>query len=102
MTILPLLSVIVGSVLILFVVEAIRRLRVAMQLRKLKPGDMPGINLAESFRINTIACATMFLTFTMWVYDQYYINLGSPISVILFLMLMAPTYVTDQGALIRR
>jgi O-antigen ligase len=94
----------IGGFLIIgaMVVETIRRLRISLQLRKLQPGDMPGINLAESFRINSIACATMFLTFTIWVYDQYYINLGSPISVIFFLMLMAPTYVTDQDALIRR
>jgi hypothetical protein len=94
----------IGGFLIIgaMVVDAIRRARVALRLRKLKPGDMPGIDITESLRINAIACGTMCLTMTMWVYDQYYVNLGSPISVMLFLMLMAPTYVTNQGVLLRR
>ena len=83
-------------------VEAIRRMRISLRLRTLAPNDLPGINIGESLRLNSIACGTMFLTLTMWVYDQYYINLGSPISVILFLMLMAPTYVTNQGIMLRR
>jgi O-antigen ligase len=83
-------------------VDAIRRLRVALRLRTIQPSDLPGINIAESLRLNLIACGTIFLTLTMWVYDQYYINLGSPISVMLFLMLMAPTYVTTQGITLRR
>ena len=83
-------------------VDAARRARVALRLRTLRPADMPGIDIAESMRINAIGCGTMCLTLTMWVYDQYYVNLGSPISVMLFLMLMAPTYVTNQGVLIRR
>jgi O-antigen ligase len=89
---------IIGAVAI----EAIRRVRVALRLRALGPNDLPGINIAESLRLNSIACGTIFLTLTMWIYDQYYINLGSPISVILFLMLMAPTYVTNQGITLRR
>lgn len=84
------------------VVDAIRRARVALRLRALQPSDMPGIDIKESIRLNSIACGTMALTLTMWVYDQYYVNLGSPISVMLFLMLMAPTYVTNQGVFLRR
>jgi O-antigen ligase len=97
-------SGLVGGFLIIgaVAVDAIRRLRVALRLRTLQPSDLPGINIAESLRLNSIACGTMFLTLTMWVYDQYYINLGSPISVMLFLMLMAPTYVTTQGITLRR
>jgi O-antigen ligase len=94
----------IGGFLIIGAValEAIRRFRVSLRLRTLSPKDLPGINIAESLRLNSIACGTMFLTLTMWVYDQYYINLGSPISVMLFLMLMAPTYVTNQGIMVRR
>jgi O-antigen ligase len=89
---------IIGAV----VVEAFRRFFVSLRLRKLRPQDRPYIDLESSLRLNVLACATMFMTLTMWVYDQYYINLGSPVSVVLFLMLMAPTYVTTQGALLRR
>jgi O-antigen ligase len=84
------------------IVDTVRRARVALRLRTLRPTDMPGINIAESIRLNSIACGTMCLTLTMWVYDQYYVNIGSPISVMLFLMLMAPTYVTTQGVMLRR
>jgi O-antigen ligase len=89
--------IIIGAVL----VETYRRLRLALQLRSLRPQDLPNIDLAESFRLNAIACATMCLVLTMWVYDQYYINLGSPISVMFFLLLMSPTYVTNQGKTLR-
>lgn len=94
----------IGGLLIIGVVavEAFRRLRLAFRLRTLRPNDLPGINIAESLRINAIACGTMCLTLTMWVYDQYYINLGSPISVMLFLMLLAPVYVTTDGRLLKR
>jgi len=94
---------IVGAFLIIgaVVIEAYRRMRLAFQLRSRQPQDLPDINIAESLRINVIACATMCLILTMWVYDQYYINLGSPISVIFFLMLMSPVYVTKEGRTLR-
>jgi O-antigen ligase len=90
-------SLIIGAVLI----EAYRRMRLALRLRLLRPQDLPDINIAESMRLNVITCATMCLILTMWVYDQYYINLGSPISVMFFLMLMSPTYVTREGKTLR-
>jgi hypothetical protein len=39
---------------------------------------------------------------TLWIYDQYYINLGSPISIVFFLMILAPTFITTQGIGIRK
>jgi O-antigen ligase len=84
------------------VVEAFRRCRASLWLRKLNPQSVPNINLTETLRLNVLVCATMCMTLTMWVYDQYYINLGSPVSVVLFLMLTAPNYITNQGALLRR
>jgi O-antigen ligase len=94
---------IIGAFLILaaVVIEAYRRMRIALHLRSLRPQDLPDINIAESLRLNVMVCATMCLVLTMWVYDQYYINLGSPISVMFFLMLMAPVYVTKEGRTLR-
>jgi O-antigen ligase len=96
-------SGIIGAFLILgaVVIEAYRRFRLALSLRSLRPQDLPGINIPESMRINVITCATMCLVLTMWVYDQYYINLGSPISVVFFLMLMSPTYIANDGRSLR-
>ena len=88
---------VIGAVL----VEAYRRMRLALQLRSLRPQDLPDINIAESLRLNVITCATMCLVLTMWVYDQYYINLGSPISVMFFLLLMSPVYITKEGKTLR-
>jgi O-antigen ligase len=94
---------IIGAFLIVgaVVIEAYRRMRIVLRLRVLQPHDMPGINIADSLRLNVITCSTMCLVLTMWVYDQYYINLGSPVSVMFFLMLMAPTYVSNQGNTLR-
>ena len=93
----------VGAFLIIgaVAIEAYRRMRLALQLRPLRPQDLPNINIADSLRLNIIACATMCLVLTMWVYDQYYINLGSPISVMFFLILLSPVYVTNQGKTLR-
>jgi O-antigen ligase len=93
----------IGAFLIIgaVVIEAYRRMRLAFHLRSLRPQDLPDINIAESLRLNVIACATLCLILTMWVYDQYYINLGSPISVIFFLLLMSPVYVTKEGKTLR-
>jgi hypothetical protein len=94
---------IIGAFLILgaVVIEAYRRMRIAFRLRLLRPQDLPDINIADSLRLNVITCATLCLILTMWVYDQYYINLGSPISVVFFLLLMSPTYITKEGKLLR-
>jgi hypothetical protein len=95
---------IVGGFLVIsaVVVEFVRRLRLAMQFRDLRPGTVRGIDVVETARVNTLACATIALSLTMWVYEQLYINLGSVISVVFFLMLMAPAYITTQGTGLRR
>ena len=75
------------------VVECLRRLRLAVELRGLTPRDLPNIDLAESVRLNAVACGTMAMTLTYWIYEQLYLNLGSVVSVALFLMITAPAYV---------
>ena len=77
--------------------ELWRRLRLSMLLRNVRPNSMPGFDVAVSYRINTLACASLCALLTLWIYDQYYINLGSPISIMFFLMILAPTYITTQG-----
>lgn len=83
-------------------IEVVRRLRLALRLRPLGPNGMPGIDVASSFRINAISCATLCMLLTLWIYDQYYINLGSPVSIIFFLVLVAPTFITSQGVTLRK
>jgi O-antigen ligase len=79
------------------VMEGIRRFRLAMQLRKSLPGNLPGINVVESFRINSVACATFAMTLVLWIYEQHYVNVGAVISLVLFLMLAAPSIITSEG-----
>jgi O-antigen ligase len=92
-------SGVVGGFLVVsaVVVEGIRRFRLAMQLRTCSPGSLPGINVAESFRINSVACSTLALTLVLWVYEQHYVNIGSVISLVLLLMLAAPSIITSEG-----
>jgi hypothetical protein len=82
--------------------ELFRRLKLSMRLRTLGPQSMPGIDVAESFRVNAICCSSLCALLTLWVYDQYYINLGSPISIAFFLMVVAPTFITSQGVTLRK
>jgi O-antigen ligase len=84
------------------VVELLRRLKLSMRLRTMAPHAMPGIDVAESFRVNTICCASLCALLTLWIYDQYYINLGSPISIAYFLMIVAPTFITMHGVPLRK
>jgi O-antigen ligase len=94
----------VGGILVVsaIVLEALRRLRLALRFTNLRPGSVPGIDVVETARINTVACATLLLTMTIWVYDQLYVNLGSVISIVLFLMIAAPVYIPTQGVGLRR
>ncbi len=80
---------VIGAVL----VEAARRLRLVLQLQSMPQNAIPGIDTAESMRINALVFATLMMTLTLWIYEQVYINLGSIVSVVLFLMLVAPAYV---------
>jgi O-antigen ligase len=83
------------------VTELLRRLRLSMRLRTMDARAMPGIDLAESFRVNAIGCSALCALLTLWIYDQYYINLGSPISIAFFLMIVAPTFISSQGVTLR-
>ena len=78
-------------------IEGVRRFRVIAQIRDLPQNAVPGIDIAESVRINSVACATLAMTLTFWVYEQLYINLGSTESVVFLLMMVAPLYITSQG-----
>jgi O-antigen ligase len=75
------------------VVEAIRRIHRVSQLRNNAIASTSGIDLQESHRLNTIACATMATMLTYWIYEPLYLNLGTAISVVFFLMFAAPDYV---------
>ena len=94
----------VGGILVIsaVVIEAVRRLRIALQFRSMLPQAAPGIDVVETTRVNTVVCATIALTMTMWVYEQLYINLGSVISIVFFLMMAAPAYITTRGVGLRR
>ncbi len=85
---------------VLFVIG--RRFFLAWKQRTIKPASLPGIDLQATLHVNILTCASFCMLATMWVYDQYYINLGSPVSVLFFLMLAAPTYITAQGVTLRR
>jgi O-antigen ligase len=56
----------------------------------------------ESFRINTVACATMFTMLTLWVYEPLYLNLGTAISLTFFLVFGAPELVAARRGPVRR
>lgn len=91
-------TIIVGAV----VTEFVRRLRLGIMFRQLSPAAAPGIDIAETVRINSVACGTIAMTLVIWVYEQLYINLGSMASVVFFLMMAAPAYITTQGVALRR
>jgi O-antigen ligase len=91
-----------GIIMITLVAHVIwRRFFLAWNQRKLNPAQVPGLDLAETLHLNALTCASFCMLATMWVYDQYYINLGSPVSLLFFLMLAAPMYVTTQGVALR-
>jgi O-antigen ligase len=94
----------VGGILVIsaVIIELIRRFRLAIQFRNMAPQAAPGIDVVETTRVNSVACAMLALTMTIWVYDQLYINLGSVISLLFFLMMAAPAYITTQGVGLRR
>lgn len=94
----------IGAFLILSAVisEVVRRFRIGARFRDLVPGAVPGIDIVETRRINALAFATIVMTMVIWIYEQLYINLGSVTSVVFFLMMVAPAYVTTQGNTIRQ
>lgn len=89
---------VVGAVLI----EGCRRLLLAVRFRDISQQSTPGIDVASTYRINAVACATIAMTLVIWVYEQLYINLGSVVSVVFFMMIVAPAYITTQGVTLRR
>jgi O-antigen ligase len=93
-----------GGVLMVATVGLViwRRFILASRLRTLSPAQMPGLDLPETLHVNVLTCASFCMLATMWVYDQYYINLGSPVSLLFFLLLAAPTYITNQGVALRQ
>ena len=83
------------------VIEAIRRFRLALRFRNLSQQAAPTIDIANTTRINAVACGTIVMMLAFWVYEQLYINIGSAISIVFFLMMVAPTYITKQGETVR-
>lgn len=89
---------IVGAV----VIEAGRRFFVVQRIRDLPPTALPNINLPDTIRLNAMAFATMCMTLTLWLYEPLYVNLGSVTSLLFWLMIVSPTYVTAQGLPLRK
>jgi hypothetical protein len=84
------------------VTEAIRRMNCAKQLRNVAKVTWPGVNREESFRLNVVACATMFTMLTLWIYEPLYLNLGTVMSLTFFLMFGAPEFVSSPRIAVRR
>jgi O-antigen ligase len=82
-----------GLAVMTVVIEALRRLKLAKRLRDAYASTMPGIDLEQSFRLNAVACAAMLTVLTYWVYEPMYLNLGTVMSLIFFLMFAAPDFV---------
>jgi O-antigen ligase len=83
-------------------IELLQRSALTRKFRTLQPSEMPGIDLEESLRINVTACATLCCIATLWIYEPLYINLGSVISVMLFVMLTAPRFISVTAHAARR
>src|SRR5262249_7164696 len=91
-------GIIGGTVLVAaIIVEMSRRFYLIWKLRKAKQSDYPGIDITTTYHVNAVVAATFCMLCTMWVYDQYYINLGSPVSLVFFMVMTAPAMVTWQG-----
>jgi O-antigen ligase len=83
------------------VAEAIRRIKLARQLRGAPPAGWQTIDREQSLRLNTVACGMMAVMLTYWVYEPVYLNLGTVISVVFFLMFAAPDFVAKRPASMR-
>jgi O-antigen ligase len=81
-------------------IEAVRRVNRARQLRNASRFPGSAVDVEESLRLNTVVCCTMVTMLTYWVYEPLYLNLGTVMSVIFFLMLAAPEFVDNRRALI--
>jgi O-antigen ligase len=94
----------VGAILVIaaVVTELVRRFRLGITFRDLPPAAAPGIDVVETARINAVVCGTLAMTMVIWVYEQLYINLGSVVSLVFFLMMAAPAYITTRGTALRR
>jgi len=82
------------------ILESIRRINRARQLRSAPAAAWMGVDIEESLRLNTIVCCTMFTMLTYWIYEPVYLNLGTVMSVVFFLMLAAPEFVPRRGGTI--
>jgi O-antigen ligase len=80
--------------------EAIRRINRARTLRSAPAAAWTGVDVEESLRLNTIVCCTMFTMLTYWIYEPVYLNLGTVMSVVFFLMLAAPEFVPSRAGAI--
>jgi O-antigen ligase len=86
----------IGGILIISAVclELRRRVMLAQRFRDMDPSQVPGIDAAETMQLNTVASSLYCAILTLWVFEPLYINLGSCISVLFFLMMAAPSYVS--------
>jgi O-antigen ligase len=80
------------------VVEAVRRMNRARQLRHASIAASAGIDREESHRLNSVACGAMLTMLTYWIYEPFYLNLGTAIAVVFFLMFAAPDFIPKRWA----
>ena len=94
----------VGGFLILgaIFIEMKRRFFLVQRIRDLPALALPEIDILETTRINSIAFAMYCMSLTLWVYEPVYINLGAVSSLLFWVMMVAPTYITKQGVPIQR
>jgi hypothetical protein len=83
-------------------IEMVRRFGVVQQLREVPQSAVPELEISETMRVNVIVFATLFTTLLLWVYEPLYISFGSVSSLLFWLMMVAPIYVTSRGAPIQR
>ncbi len=78
--------------------EILRRRRFCNDLRGRLASGLPGVDVAESIRLNAIVAGVMCAMLTLWVYEPIYLNLGTVMSLLFFLSLGAPTAVPAPTA----
>ena len=85
----------VGTVLVLgtLFTEIVQRIFLIFRVqRSIGPVNWWSSPWTDTLQLNSIVVGVLMLTLIIWVYEPIYMNLGSPLSLLLFLMLTAPKY----------
>jgi O-antigen ligase len=84
---------VVGTALILgtMFTEIIQRVLIIFRIQKATEHvDRWSTPWADTLQINSIAVGVLSLMLVIWIYEPIYINLGSPLALLMFLMLASP------------